>query len=342
MKKKLLKFLKYIMLLSVVVCLLLIFIPRTYDMPKANPRQGTQFWELPTGSKIGYFHITAKGTKKLFPIIYLQGGPGGFISDYNIKTFTPLSENGYNIYLYDQIGSGQSARLSNISEYTPDRHKQDLEEIFKIIGSDKVILIGQSWGAVLATLFIADNPNSVEKIIFTGVPSIQPMRKELLDIKAPDSLHLKKPPYSNGEANEKTQNIRSSAATICARAFCIKLATDKEVDDFQTYRNQELNKATVCDTLKALEAESGGGFYAQVMTVKSFSEIKDPRTKLKDCKVPTLIMKGQCDSQPWGFVIEYLELFSNHTLKIIPDAGHSITVEQPEIYINTIRNFLKQ
>jgi proline iminopeptidase len=330
----------YLMLLSIVICFSLIFIPRTYNVPQSQTREDTQYWDLPTGSKIGYILIPAKGTKKPFSIIYLQGGPGGFISDRNIKTLFPLSEDGYDIYLYDQIGSGESARLSNISEYTADRHKQDLEEICKIIGSEKVILIGQSWGVVLATLFIADNPNSVEKIIFTGVPAIQPMRKEYLDIKAPDSLHLKKPPYSNGEANEKTQNIRSNATTIFARAFGIKLATDKEVDDFQTYRNQELNKATVCDTLKALEAEGGGGFYAQVMTVKSFSEIKDPRTKLKDYKVPTLIMKGQCDSQPWGFVIEYLELFSNHTLKIIPNAGHSITVEQPEIYINTIRNFL--
>lgn len=309
-------------------------------MPNANLRQGTKYWKLSTGSEIGYFHITAKGTKKPYPIIYLHGGPGGFISDYNINTFTSLSDDGYDVYLYDQIGSGQSARLSNISEYSTDRHKQDLEEIFKIIGSEKVILIGQSWGAVLATLFIAENPYSVEKIIFTGVPSIQPMRKEYLDIKAPDSLYLKKPPYSNGDANEKTQNIRSSAAAICARFFGFKLATDKEVDDFQTYRNQELNKAIVCDTLKALVAEGGGGFYAQVMTVNSFSEIKDPRTKIKDCKVPVLVMKGQCDSQPWGFVNEYLELFPNHTLKIIPDAGHSIAVEQSEVYINTIRYFL--
>ena len=57
-------------------------------MPKANLRQGTKFWKLPTGSKIGYFLISGKGAKKPFPIIYLQGGPGGFISDYNINTFT--------------------------------------------------------------------------------------------------------------------------------------------------------------------------------------------------------------------------------------------------------------
>lgn len=320
----------------------MIFIPRTYDMPKANLRQGTLFWELPTGSKIGYFHLTAKGTKKPFPIIYLQGGPGGYISDHNIKAFTALSDDGYDVYLYDQIGSGQSTRLSKLSEYTAERHKQDLVEICRIIGSEKVILIGQSWGAVLATLFIADNPNRVEKLILTGVPSIQPMRKAYLDIKAPDSLHLKKAPYSNGEANEKTQNIRSIATAICARTFGVKLASDREVDDFQTYLNQKLNKATVCDTLKALEAEGGGGFYAQVMTIKSFSEIKDPREKLRNCKIPTLMMKGQCDSQPWGFVIEYLELFPNHTLKIIPDAGHSIAVEQAEIYINTIRDFLNR
>lgn len=342
MKRKFLKYLRFVVLLSIVFCLLLIFIPRTYDVPHAQARENKQYWELTTGSKIAYFHIPAKGTKKPFPIIYLQGGPGGFISDYNIRTFAPLSEDGYDVYLYDQIGSGQSERLSDITGYTANRHKKDLEEICKKIGSDKVILIGQSWGAVLATLFIADNPNSVEKIIFSGAVSIQPAREELFNIKAPDSLHLKKPTYSNREANEKTQNIRSRTTAFWARTFGKKLASDKEVDDFQTHLNSELNKATVCNTSNALKAEGGGGFYAQVMTVKSFSEIKDPRAKLRNCKTPVLIMKGQCDGQPWGFVNEYLELFPNHILKIIPGAGHSISVEQAELYIKTIRGFLNQ
>jgi len=39
---------------------------------------------------------------------------------------------------------------------------------------------------------------------------------------------------------------------------------------------------------------------------------------------------------------EYLELFPNHQLKIIPDAGHSVSVEQPEVYLETIRDFLRQ
>lgn len=308
-------------------------------MPKRN---GTHYWDLPTGSMIAYTLVSAKGIKKAYPIIYLQGGPGGFISDRTIKMLAPLAEEGYDIYLYDQIGSGQSERLANIKEYTADRHKRDLEELIKKIGAEKVILIGQSWGAILATLFIAYHPNKVEKVVFTGPGPIQPMHEEVLHINAPDSLHLRKPPYSNREANEKTNNIRIKAIAFWATSFGKKLASDKEVDDFQTYLDNELNKATVCDTTKAVKATGGSGFYAQVMTVQSFREIKDPRPKLKGSKLPILLMKGQCDNQPWGFMKEYLELFPNHQLKIIPNAGHSISVEQPELYLKTIREFLNQ
>ena len=340
MSKKSFKFIKYALLLSVAAYLLIAFIPRIYDVPQLKKRDGTQQWDLPTGSKISYTLVSAKGIKKPYPIIFLQGGPGGFISDRNIKILAPLSEDGYDIYLYDQIGSGLSDRLININDYTADRHKNDLEEIIKKIGTEKVILIGQSWGASLATLFIADNPDKVEKVIFTGPGSILPMREELLSANVPDSLNFRKPPYTNREANEKSKNIRTKAITFWAKFLGKKIASDKEADDFQTYLNSELNKATVCDTSNALKAEAGGGFYVQVMTVRSFSTIKDPRPKLKDCTVSILIMKGQCDNQPWGFVNEYLELFPNHQLKIIPDAGHSISIEQPELYLENIRDFL--
>jgi proline iminopeptidase len=342
MRKKFFTFTKYALLLCVVLCLLLTFIPGNYNVPQIQKRDGTQYWDLPAGSKIAYTLVSAGGAKKPHPIIYLQGGPGGFISDRNIKVLAPLSEDGYDVYLYDQIGSGLSDRLTNISDYTADRHKKDLEEIIKKIGAEKVILIGQSWGAVLATLYIADNAEKVQGVIFTGPGPMQPMRREMQGTNPPDSLNMRKPPYSNNEANEKSKNLRAGVVGFLAKSFGIKLASDREADDFQTYLNNELNKATVCDTSKALKAEGGGGFYAQVMTVRSFSEIKDPRPKLKGLKIPVLIMKGQCDNQPWGFVNEYLELFPDYQLKIIPDAGHSISVEQPELYLKTIRDFLNQ
>lgn len=341
MKKKLFRFIKYTLLLCIVIFLLLVFLPRTYDVPQLQKRESTQYWDLPTGSKIGYTLVSAKSIKKPYPIIFLQGGPGGFISDRNIKMLAPLSEDGYDVYLYDQIGSGQSDRLKNINEYTADRHKKDLEEIIKKIGAGKVFLIGQSWGAILAVLFIADNPGKVEKVIFTGPGPIYPLHEQLSKIDPPDSLHLVKPVSTNADANKKADNVRKRFTAYLAIAFGIKLASDKEMDDFQTYQDG-FNKATVCDTSKAPKAQGGGGFYSQVMTFNSLNETKDPRPKLKDSEIPVLIMKGQCDNQKWGYVTEYLELFPIHQLAIIPNAGHSISVEQPELYLETIRGFLNK
>lgn len=340
MRKNIIQCLKYALLLSVAAYLLAVFIPRSYDVPQLQERKGTHYWDLQTGSRIAYTLVAAKGPKKPFPIIYVQGGPGGYISDRTIDMLTPLSEDGFDIFLYDQIGSGLSDRLPTIKDYTAERHKIDLEQIIEKIGAKKVILIGQSWGASLAALFIADHPQKVEKVVFTGPGSILPLRNELLSAHPPDSLRLLPAPYSNREANNKSKNIRTEVVRFWAKTFGFKLASDKEADDFQTYLNNELNKATVCDTSKALQAEGGGGYYAQIMTVRSFGETNDPRPKLKGSKIPILIIKGQCDNQPWGFAMEYMELFPNHQLTIIPNAGHSISVEQPEQYLKTIRSFL--
>lgn len=342
MKRKLVSFLKYALLSGIIILALILFLPRSYNVPRLQKRESTHYWDLPTGSRIAYTLVPATGIKKTYPVIFLQGGPGGPIYDRNISMLSSLSRDGYNIYLYDQVGCGFSCRLKNISDYTADRHKRDLEEIIKKIGVEKVILIGQSWGAILAVLFIADNPQKTEKVIFTGPAPIQPQDEQLTKINPPDSLRLRKPLFTNAAANQKVINARIKFIAYLARSFGIKLASDEEADDFQTYLTNETNKSTVCDTLKAPKAEAGGGFYSQVMTVRSFDEIKDPRLKLRGSEIPVLIMKGQCDNQPWGYTKEYADLFPNHQLKIIPDAGHSISIEQPELYLKTIRGFLNK
>jgi proline iminopeptidase len=121
-----------------------------------------------------------------------------------------------------------------------------------------------------------------------------------------------------------------------------KLAPDKEMDDFASYLNFEMGKSTVCDTSNAGRIENGAGYYCMIKTVQSFSKVADPRKKLSQIHIPVLILKGQCDHIKWGFTYEYTLLFPDHQLVIVPDAGHGITVEQPEIYLKTIREFLKK
>ena len=340
--KNFLKFIKYSLLFGVAIILFLVYIPRSYDVTKFHKREGTQFWDLPTGSRIGYTFISAKGIKKPFPIIFLNGGPGGFITDSGIGLRSQLADDGFDVYLYDQIGSGQSERLKDINEYTANRHKRDLEAIIKKTGVGKVILIGQSWGAILAILFAAENQDKIQKIIFTCPGPIYPVRQELAAIIAPDSLNLHNPIFTNAQGNKKANNVRSNAMAFCATVFGKKLASDKEADDFETYLDYEVNKSTVHDISKIGKAEAGGGFYASVMTMNSLKNLQDPRSKIKNSTIPILVMKAQYDNQKWGFTNEYCELFPNHQLIIIPNAGHAISTEQPELYLKTIRDFLRE
>lgn len=342
MKGKLGRVIMYGLLSLLAILLFKIFWPRHFAVPQATVRESTRYWDLPTGSRIGYSAIAAKGNPQKTPIIYLHGGPGGSVSDREMAVLSPLREDGYDIYFYDQIGSGQSARLDHIEEYTVDRHIRDLEAIIGQIGAEKVILLGQSWGAVLAVLFTAAHPEVVEKIVFTSPGPIYPLRPELQTVSPPDSLHLRTPIFSNRQGNEKTNTLRSRAMAYWATHFHKKLATDKEADDFAIYRSYEVNKSTVCDTAKIVPARAGSGFYAGLMTMESLGQVPDPRPKLMRSDIPILVLKGQCDNQKWGFTNEYLTLFPNSHFQFIPDAGHFLTVEQPELYFNAIRDFLQK
>jgi proline iminopeptidase len=320
---------------------LLIFNPRKYDVLPFEERPNTEYWKLPTGSVIGYQKIEGDSSETKAPIIYLHGGPGGMITDRTIELLRPLSKTGHDLYLYDQIGSGHSERLDHIEEYSVQRHKNDLAAIVNNLKAEKVILLGQSWGAMLAMEYVADHPEKIEKLVFTGPGPILPIQAGLARVKAPDSLQLQRPKFSNREGNKKANNLRSKFIRFCALRFGKKLSSDQEADLFFTYLNNELSKSTQCDPKDIPASKGGRGYYSHIMTVKSFREVKDQRSKLQGLAIPTLLIKGQCDNQPWGVGEEYLKLFPEAELEIIEGAGHIIEIEHQEELLEIITAFLK-
>jgi len=191
MMYKILKVLKWIVLLFICIFFIKACIPSKQDTLSIKPRQSTKYWNLNTGSKIAYTFIEGKGNRKPYPVIYLHGGPGGYVHSKVIEVLGQLSVDGFDVYLYDQIGCGLSSRLENVNEYTATRHQKDLEAIVELLKVEKIILIGQSWGGALATLYTADNLNKVDKIILTCPGSVKPVFDSVEKLKAPDNLNRK-------------------------------------------------------------------------------------------------------------------------------------------------------
>ncbi|MEL6865466.1 MAG: alpha/beta hydrolase [Bacteroidota bacterium] len=328
------------LLLAGLVLLPLLFIPSHYSVKAFQERTGTQYWELKTGSKIGYIKIASSQPIKKSPILYLHGGPGGVITDQIIDALRPLAELGHDLYFYDQIGSGHSKRLEDISEYTVSRHQEDLYEILLKIQANQVILIGKSWGACLATNFLQNHEDKVDRLILVGPGPILPINNKVINNQAPDSLALVAPAFSNKEGNESAYNWRSQFVSKWAYLFQTKWATDQEMDAFFTHLNKALSQSTDCQIQPNKKQTGGGGFYSHIMTLKSLQEVENKRHLLKQSKVPLLLLRGQCDNQKWGFAQEYLDIFPHSKLKIIEDAGHNIINSKKEEYYELIKAFL--
>jgi DNA-binding CsgD family transcriptional regulator len=106
------------------------------------PVPGQAFWELPTGSRIAYVKVPAVGPRRPAPIVFLHGGPGVADMAGDAAYFGQLARDGYDVWVYDQVGVGRSARLHDPTGYSVGRDAADLEAIRQRIGAQRLILIG--------------------------------------------------------------------------------------------------------------------------------------------------------------------------------------------------------
>ena len=100
------------------------------------------------------------------PVIVLHGGPGGGCSPAMRRYFDPEV---FRIVLFDQRGCGRSRPHASIEENTTWHLVQDIEAIRVVLGIDKFIVFGGSWGATLALVYAISHPERVLQLVLRGV-----------------------------------------------------------------------------------------------------------------------------------------------------------------------------
>ncbi|MBL0392810.1 alpha/beta fold hydrolase [Ramlibacter monticola] len=107
-------------------------------------------------------HVEEHGNPAGLPALVLHGGPGSGSSPLQRSFFDPAR---YCILCPDQRGAGQSTPRGRIEDNTLAHLLADLRLLRQHLRIGRWLVVGGSWGATLAVLHAADQPEAVSGLL---------------------------------------------------------------------------------------------------------------------------------------------------------------------------------
>lgn len=116
-----------------------------------------------------YYRIVGKKSAKT-PLVLLHGGPG---SSHNyFEVLDDLAEqDDRQLIMYDQLGCGKSSQPDDQAStfYNKKTWVAELQHLRAFLGLKKIHLLGQSWGGMLAIIYLCDyRPQGVQSVILSS------------------------------------------------------------------------------------------------------------------------------------------------------------------------------
>lgn len=137
---------------------------RTFYPPIEPYHSG--FLDMGDGHRIYYERAGTPGAR---PAVFLHGGPGGGINPDHRRFFDPAR---YDVLLFDQRGCGRSTPHAGLEANTTWHLVADIERLRQLVGCDRWLVFGGSWGSTLALAYAQTHPQRVDAMILRGVYTV--------------------------------------------------------------------------------------------------------------------------------------------------------------------------
>jgi pimeloyl-ACP methyl ester carboxylesterase len=267
---------------------------------------------LSTGSTLATWTIPAPKPMHKTPVVFLHGGPGMFTTAKQFGHGDVFRTAGFDTLYFDQAGGGRSARIE-AKYYTIERAVADLEAFRITKGADKLVLWGSSYGADLAIMYAVKHPEHVAAFLLTS-PGVFPGVKMAHDYgkTARGKVDLGKDLANAARLIDK-QGAGAEA----------KLSQDVAGVLMDELIQTEWNGAGQCKGTTAIVGlkQSGGNLFANRMIQGELKKI--PKPVMGVAKVPSLIIRGECDYIPEKSAMMFRALIGGDYVTIA-GAGHGL------------------
>ena len=312
--------------LTVVGCVTLLVPGR-----ESRPSLPDGFRQIPiaTGSTLAVAWLPANVPTAGPTIVVLHGGPGVPDLDENRKVFAPLTAHGLDVLLYAQVGTGASARLPDPRGYSRERDAADLEALRQSLDLPRLLLVGHSYGGIVAAQYAADHPDRVAGMVLLSPAPLDPADH------SPDGVTTR---LTVAQRLRVYRAIMTPRALLgyallqvdprAARAYL----PDPEADARNDIVVGASTPALHCRNVAASQTANGTGFYAmQVPQSATAQRSTDLRARITGLRTKTLIVKGSCDYLSWSSAIDYHDRLPDSHLFYLPGAGHNAHQDRPHL-----------
>lgn len=257
------------------------------------------------------------------PLIAIHGGPGGS-HDY-LLPLTRLSEE-RTVILYDQLDCGESDKPDNPRNWTVDRFVAEVDAVRRALEIDRCILLGHSWGGLIAVEYAVRGAPGVQGVIF-ACPLINTARWVADNVAHKAALPADVQIALDRHETAGTTNspeYQAALSVLMKRHFCRLQQEPPEVAQFfrklngGLYRTLWGNSAFACTGLLR-------GYDASVL--------------LPRIEKPCLFLCGEFDESTPAANRDFASLTPNGKVSVIPGASHMPMFENPTAFLTAIRWF---
>ncbi len=279
------------------------------------------------GYKTWYRIVGDREKSGVLPLLCLHGGPGASW-DY-FEPLEAIAATGRRVIFYDQLGGGNSDEPHDPSMYTVDLYVEEVAVVRRALGLERVHILGQSWGGMLAMEYALTQPAGLVSLILADTAASLPqwvaeMRRLVTEL----------PP-------EVQQTLRKH----------IEAGTTDSPEYKQAYRVFSLRH--ICrldprpDCWTRMASKPGDEVYH---TMWGPSEIHvtgtlkdwDITSRLGEIRLPTLVLGGRYDEATPVLAETMHHGIPDSECVIFENSAHVPHIEETERYLQVLGRFLNR
>jgi proline iminopeptidase len=262
------------------------------------------------------------------PVVFLHGGPGGGISSDYRRYFNPEV---YRVVLFDQRGSGKSTPHASLEDNTTWHLVEDIEQLREHLSIRHWQVFGGSWGSTLALAYAETHPDRVRELVLRGIFLCRPQEiqwfyqegasaifpdvwEEFLQV-IPESERADMVSAYHRRLTSEDEPVRLEAA----RAWSIWEGSTSKLffDPSMIEKFADPEFALAFARIECHYFMNNAFFSSDNYLIENVGSIRS---------IPCVIVQGRYDvvcpiTSAWALHRAWPEA----QLKIIPDAGHSIS-----------------